>query len=271
MGDTLRDLLPSRNFLSLDQLRQIFKNQHKPQVFVRLIPHARPFQPDRNQLPLDIQLSFQVQIVALIGQHPVISGLERVETELLEHLIGRLSSEPVGSQSKDALGRWVEGGDRSAPIDRQKTGGDRIDDRFDIGPAAIQLDIGVPQSQVGLLKLRFTPLQILRHPIERLDQRPNFIGRLGIDLHRQVALGDCFGRFRQPLNRNGDPTRHIEPEPRCAEENQHCHDGNKKVCPGFNGVFHRFDLLVRRVLTTDSLHLGQKGFRDVGFHDHDSL
>ena len=127
------------------------------------------------------------------------------------------------------------------------------------------------QRQVGLLQLGLTPLKILGHAIERRNQGPDFIRRFGIDLYGQIPMGHRLGGFRQALNRHGDTTGHIKSEPRGTEENQNRHHRHKQIRPGLDRIFHRLDLFIFRILSTDPLHLGQQRLGDVGFDDHDTF
>ena len=121
-------------------------------------------------------------------------------------------------QPKNPFTGRIEIRDHPVLVDGEQAGGDRLDHRFDVGTAAIEFEIVVAQGEVGGFDRGLAALQIRRHPVERIDERADFIGGFGIDAYGEIALRDRLRRFSQPLNRHRDAARDIESEPGRPEQ-----------------------------------------------------
>ncbi len=263
-----RHLLPGGDFLRLQQFGEVLEHQDHAEVLVRFILHPRTVQRDRQEFALHFDGAVQRQVVALILEHAVVDRLEEGQAGLLEDVVHRPTLHAIRGKPENPLAGRIKIRHDTALVDRQQAGGDGVDDRLNIGTAAVELKIVLTQGHVGRFDLRLTALQVGRHAIERIDERADFVGRLRVDAHGKVALGDRFRRLSQSLNRHRNAARNVEPEPRGSEHDQQGDDGHKKVGPRLDRVLHRLDLLILLVLTPDPVHLGEQGLGHIGI-DHD--
>ena len=223
---------------------------------------------DGQKPPLQIQLSFERNIVSLIDQHPIVDGLEQIQLVFLEHLVGGPAPKPIGPQPQHTLRRGIEGGNDPLPVDGEQSRGDRIHHCFNVSAPTIQLEVGLPKRDVRFLHFRFAALQIGGHAIEGFDQGADLIRRLGFDAHGQIPLSDRLRRLGQPLNRHGNAARHIKPEPGRTEQNHDRDDRHQQIRSRFDGILHRLHLFVFGILTPDALHLAEQRFRHIGIDHH---
>ena len=165
--------LPGRHFLRLDELRQIFKDQARiPRSLFASSFIREPCKSDGDESALYIQLPFQRRVVALVGQHPIVHGLEQVEPEFLERFIGRTALEtgpPISPRIRSPDGLKVV----ISPLRsmESKTGRDRLDHGFDIGAASIEFQIRAAASEMlASSSFDLLPCRSCRHTIERIDR-----------------------------------------------------------------------------------------------------
>ena len=92
-------------------------------------------------------------------------------------------------------------------------GRDVVEDRLDVALPALELG--------GLLgDARLARLEVEDHLVERVDERPDLVGRRVLDLDVQVPPGDLPGGLGELLDGHGDAPGQVEADPARREDDQ---------------------------------------------------
>ena len=110
-----------------------------------------------------------------------------------------------GLDAQDLFRRFVDGADRSFPIQRNDPGADVPEHDLHVTPSLLQLDVALAEFGVRLFHLDPAALEVLGHLVEGIDQGPELVLRGLADLEIQVAPDDLLGSFGQLLDRVGNP------------------------------------------------------------------
>src|SRR5688500_12916749 len=99
-------------------------------------------QRDGQELSFDFNRTVERQIITLILKHAIVNSLKQRQTEFLEGFVRRTSLDAADGQAENSLAGWIEIGHHPVLVDRKQSGGNRVDDGFDVRTAPVQLDVG---------------------------------------------------------------------------------------------------------------------------------
>src|SRR5262249_34369439 len=135
-------------------------------------------------------------------------------------------------------------------------------------PAVFQLGVLVLEVQIGLFQSPLRFREIVRHPVERLDEHADLVVGPRVDLVREVA-GRHFARALGQLgNGTGDAAGQAEPEPHEGEDDDQRHQEEEQDVDALDGILHELELLVLLERLFDAADLRLEPLGDVGA-DHD--
>src|SRR5580765_1186662 len=100
--------------------------------------------------------------------------------------------------------------DRRVSAHRYDTGGDALQNCFDIPAALIQLEVLPLEIEPRALEFPLAGGQLPGHRVESLDERSELISRLGLDAMIETTGADLTSPRRQQLHRAGDSLRQVQ-------------------------------------------------------------
>jgi len=145
--------------------------------------HFAAFADDRNLLRSGL-----ARALIDTAQEPV----ERAKRVPPERLSGR-AADHCAIELQEAERGGVDGLDPAVDTDRHDAGRDPLEYRLDISAPLVQLQVLAFEIDPRSLQLPLTGGQLSGHRVERLDQRPELVARLGLDPVIQAAGADLPG------------------------------------------------------------------------------
>ena len=163
---------------------------------------------------------------------------DRLQVDAIEDGERRLTDD-LTVERQQPRRRAVDHRDGAGRVDRHDAGRDAFEDRFDVSPATLDLDVLAFELDRRPLHFATAARELSRHRIERFDERTELVVALRLDALVETARADLARRRGEHLHRSGDPLGHVEAHPRCAHQNHQRHaEEERQIDPGERSLQH---------------------------------
>ena len=224
VGDAPRGLVPGRELLRLDQLRQVLDHQH-------LALHCPCRVPQGGHLHLEgLPLAAQGEVDLFAGP-PLgrpLAGLPHHRCQprpfaISPGLVDRASHHLFLALAQHDEGRAVAGEDAAVRVDGDDAGRDVVQHGRDQRPLRRQPLVAGRQLAVAALQGLLVAGQLLGHAVEGVDQHAELVVRLHVHPVGEVAAADDARALGQGLDGHRHPAGEVEAGPRRGEEDDQGH------------------------------------------------
>ena len=272
---TPRDLAPRGDLLRANQRRHVVEHQH----------HAvGPFSAvqrrgDRRQLQLAIVARQRDLLRRRLASCP---SPRRAAAHRTAARSSRPNTSAAGCPTADAssassrIAALLSVLTLPAGIDRHDARGNPLEDRFDVAPPPLDLDVFSLEIDGRALEAPAALPHFARHAVERFDERSELVvaHRFAIDAIVEMSGLDFPRRRREALHRLGDPLGEIQAHPRGADENhQRHHQEEREVDAGERAPQHAqlAVVLVRVLNAARPRRRARRSRKSLAIDDRDRL
>ncbi len=127
-------------------------------------------------------------------------------------------------------------------IERDDARGDALEDRLDVLAALVELQVLPLEIQARVFELPLARRQLAGHRVERLDELPELVARLGLDAVVEMPGANLPCAGSQQLHGPRNPLREIQARPDRADQNHQRHDDEQVQVDAANRPPQRVEL-----------------------------